>query len=62
MRPAYYQNKLEALRERTGKKELRHLARQIALSFLDRYFYNDQHEDLLQKGKEIQPMHKTLVF
>jgi len=45
MRPAYYQNKLEALRERAGKKELRHLARQIALSFLDRYFYNDQHEE-----------------
>lgn len=45
MKPAFYRKKWTALQKSTDKNELNHLARQIALSFLDRYFYNDHHEE-----------------
>ncbi|MBN2569174.1 MAG: glycosyltransferase family 9 protein [Deltaproteobacteria bacterium] len=45
MKPAFYQKKWDDLKGRVNKKELSQLSRQIALSFLDRYFYNDYHEE-----------------
>ncbi len=45
MRPAFYQNKWTSLKEKMDKEKLNHLANQIALSFLDHYFYNDHYED-----------------
>ncbi len=45
MRPAFYEQKWNALKRSVHKPDLSHLARQIALSFLDRYFYNDHHEE-----------------
>lgn len=45
MKPAFYQKKWDDLKEHVRKEELSHLSRQIALSFLDSYFYNDHHEE-----------------
>lgn len=45
MKPAFYQKKWNDLNAHVSKKELSHLSRQIALSFLDRYFYNDHYEE-----------------
>ena len=45
MKPAFYRKKWVALKKEKDIDKLNHLARQIALSFLDRYFYNDRHED-----------------
>ncbi|SPD72236.1 hypothetical protein PITCH_A1260059 [uncultured Desulfobacterium sp.] len=44
MRPEFYQNKWEGLRQSPTTQDLKPLARQIALSFLDYYFYNDKYE------------------
>ncbi len=45
MKPSFYEQKWHGLRNQPDRKDLDRLARQIALSFLDRYFYNDCHED-----------------
>ncbi len=44
MKPAFYQKKWDDLKKNGDQKKLNHLSRQIALTFLDRYFYNDHHE------------------
>ncbi|HOD28062.1 MAG TPA: glycosyltransferase family 9 protein [Syntrophales bacterium] len=44
MRPEFYEDKWARLRERPSAAELKPLARQLALSFLDEYFYNDRYE------------------
>ncbi|MBW1774611.1 MAG: hypothetical protein JRJ82_17235 [Deltaproteobacteria bacterium] len=45
MKPAFYKNKWARLKEKADKDNLNHLVNQIALSFLDHYFYNDHHDD-----------------
>ena len=45
MKPAYYWKKWTALKGKADKGQLNHLARHVALSFLDYYFYNDHHEE-----------------
>lgn len=45
MRPAFFKKKWTPLKEKMDRDELDHLVKQIALSFLDHYFYNDHHED-----------------
>jgi ADP-heptose:LPS heptosyltransferase len=44
MRPEFYQDKWESLRQSPAAPTLKSLARQLALSFLDYYFYNDKYE------------------
>lgn len=44
MKSAYYWKRWMSLKERPDKNRLNKLSRQIALSFLDHYFYNDYHE------------------
>jgi ADP-heptose:LPS heptosyltransferase len=45
MKPDFYRKRWMSLKEKPVEKELHRLARQIALSFLDRYFYNDHHDE-----------------
>ncbi len=45
MKPAFYWNKWNSLKQKPDEGKLNHLAKQVALSFLDRYFYNDHHEE-----------------
>ncbi len=45
MKPAFFQKKWNDLKGQPDRDKLTHLANQIALSFLDRYFYNDHHEE-----------------
>ena len=45
MKPAFYWKRWSTLKEKANKDQLNQFARQIALSFLDRYFYNDHHEE-----------------
>lgn len=45
MKPAFYKKKWDDLKGSVNEKELSQLTRQIALTFLDRYFYNDHHEE-----------------
>ena len=45
MKPAFYWKRWSTLKGKANKDQLSQFARQIALSFLDRYFYNDRHEE-----------------
>ncbi len=45
MKSAYYWKRWTSLKEKADKDQLNRLSRQIALSFLDHYFYNDHHEE-----------------
>ncbi|NLV25071.1 MAG: glycosyltransferase family 9 protein [Deltaproteobacteria bacterium] len=44
MKPAFYRRQWDTLRQNPKREALDRLARQIALSFLDRYYFNDHHE------------------
>ncbi|NLC70190.1 MAG: glycosyltransferase family 9 protein [Desulfuromonadaceae bacterium] len=44
MKPEFYRRQWNALRMSPEREALDRLARQIALSFLDRYYFNDLHE------------------
>ncbi len=44
MKPSFYKNKWNALKNKPDADAIRHLANQVSLSFLDRYFYNDRYE------------------
>ena len=43
MRPAYYQQKWELLKNSTDAEAIDSLAQRIAFSFVDRYFYSDEY-------------------
>lgn len=45
MRPSFYQEKWDSLKDKADQDGLHHLSRQIALSFMDRYFFNDLYEE-----------------
>jgi len=45
MKLPFYEKKWRSFGNRLDRDELKHLTKQIALSFLDHYFYNDHHED-----------------
>ncbi len=44
MKPVFYRKKWDGLKRKPDAAALKHLASQIALSFLDRYFYNDRYD------------------
>ncbi|HBC87290.1 MAG TPA: hypothetical protein DCZ94_10070 [Lentisphaeria bacterium] len=44
MKPSFYKSKWNALKRKPDAIAIKHLANQVALSFLDRYFYNDRYE------------------
>ncbi len=45
MRPDYYQKQWQLLKAEPNSDALQHLARRIAYSFIDRYFYSDCYEE-----------------
>jgi len=45
MKPSSHRNDWEKLKQTSDREGLRHLAHQVALSFEDRYYYNDHFEE-----------------
>lgn len=45
MRPDYYQKQWQKLKDQPEHEALKHLAKRISYSFIDRYFYSDSYEE-----------------